>query len=156
MSTTHRYVPFLFCLASILLSACNTPKDNDFRDQFRWISGKWKGEYDGRTVIEQWSWEKHRFEGTSIEIEKGDTVLNETLFLEEHAGHSSYIAVLTERDPILFSGSHNISSNKWVFQNPEHDFPAQLVYQLLGDSALNISVHGPDGNGFSYQLVRTK
>ncbi len=146
-------------IAVVLFAGCEEPRKNQFRDEFRWISGKWKGEFDGRTVIETWSWEKHRFEGTGMEIEEGDTVFAERLYLEEHQDNYSYIAVLEGRPPILFAGSYDSEEKEWTFENPEHDFPSRILYQRQSDSTLVISIKGPrsaDNNGFSYTLKRTR
>ncbi|MEQ9186390.1 MAG: hypothetical protein RLP15_01565, partial [Cryomorphaceae bacterium] len=77
----------------VVLMGCSE-SGNAFRDQFRWLSGKWKGANDGIELIEQWKWNKSRFEGIAFEIKDGDTLLTEHLFLEEFNGIPGYVAIV--------------------------------------------------------------
>ena len=159
MARINMLASLLSVAVLVLLQGCEVSGDNRFRDQFRWIAGKWKGEYDGRTVIEKWSWKKHRYEGLGIELEREDTVFAERLYLEDHHGKSSYIAVLKDRPPVLFAGTAIKGQRAWEFENKEHDFPSRIIYELADDSTLVISILGPGGNGhngYSYTLKRSK
>jgi hypothetical protein len=148
---------FSVIAALVLLSACST-KNNSFRDQYRWLSGQWKGYNDGTTMIESWKWEKYRFEGTGVEIIGNDTVFSETMYIESFGDQAAYVVIIKDRSPIMF---HRVeeSENRLVFVNEHNDFPSQIIYQHESDTALTVSLMAkgrPDGAEVSYQMTRTK
>lgn len=141
----------------ILLTSCST-KNNAFRDQYRWLSGKWEGENKGTIMFENWKWEKHRFEGTAAEIVENDTVFSEHLFIEQFENKAAYIVVMKERSLILF---HQIEDElgRLVFVNEANDFPSKIIYQQDSENALTISLMAkgrPNQAEVSYQLSRIK
>ena len=38
------------------------------------------------------------------------------------------------------------------FENPEHDFPTQIIYEFINENRLFIKVRGADGKGFSFYM----
>jgi len=44
---------YILSIFLILLASCST-KNNAFRDQYRWLSGKWEGESKGTIMVENW------------------------------------------------------------------------------------------------------
>lgn len=131
-------------------------RDSDFRDQFRWLSGKWESRSGDTVKVEHWKWDKHRYVGMGYEMRGEDTVFKESFFLEQHGKHSSYVAVIPGQQPILFSGRQR--EGKWLFINAEHDFPSRLVYDPHNDSAIRISIvaHEDTMHPWSYELTRVK
>lgn len=148
-------VLFLCCIAF----ACSGRKDSAFRDQFRWLAGKWEGKNGDALLVEHWMWNKYRYEGFGYEINNsGDTTFREQLFLEEYAGVPSYVAVIPGQGPTLFAGQAG-TDNDWLFINGEHDFPSRIRYRLDADSTISISLMSriePLRPALSYQLNRTK
>lgn len=142
----------------VLVSTSCGPKENEFRDNFRWLSGKWSGVNDDIQIVEHWMWDKHRFEGTGYHIDDGDTVFKEFLFLEEYNGVAGFTIVFGESGPYTFALKQS-DGQVFVFQNQDHDFPSEIIYRLDSDSALTITLIG-NGNPIkeeqSYQLLRTK
>lgn len=150
---------FLWLIVPLILASCKQVENPEFRNQFRWLAGKWQGEHDGRQFIERWKWNRDHYEGLGIEMEQGDTVFEEQLFLRDIAGHSSYIAVLKEDPPVLFNGTFEKPEKQWVFENKEHEFPSRIIYRQLNDSTIRIFVLGPGNdtrNGYDYQLKRSR
>jgi hypothetical protein len=148
---------YILFISLIFLSACST-KNNAFRDQYRWLSGKWEGEDKGTIMFENWKWEKHRFEGTAAEIVMNDTVFSEHLFIEQFDNEAAYIVVMKERSPILF---HQIEDEmgRLVFVNEANDFPAKIIYQQDSENSLTISLMAkgrPNQAEVSYQMTRMK
>jgi hypothetical protein len=153
---SHRSVLLTILLAAMAFS-CG-PKENEFRDGFQWISGKWSGTLDDVEVVEHWMWNKHRFEGFGYHVSEGDTVFKEYLFLEEYQGIPGFTAVYGDNGPYTFAMKHS-DGQVFVFQNEDHDFPSKIIYQLDSDSALTITLIGngnPSKEEQSYQLLRTK
>lgn len=154
MRSTRR---LLFVVSILYLSACST-KNNAFRDQYRWLSGKWVGDNNGTMMIETWKWEKHRFEGTGLELKGNDTVFSETMFIESFDEHAAYVVVIKDRSPMMF---HRVeeTENRLVFLNENNDFPSQIIYQHDSDTALTISLMAKgsaDKAEVSYQMTRSK
>lgn len=151
------YNGLIIMLLITCLAGCST-KDNEFRDQYRWLSGKWKGERDGVVMLESWKWNKHRFEGFACEMNGDDTVFYEHLFLEEFEGRPCYIVVIEDREPVLF---HRVpgNTNELVFRNSEHDFPSIIQYKREEDTSISVSLmtrDKPEEAEISYQLRRFK
>lgn len=146
----------MVAFAAITMIGCDLNSDSGFRDQFRWISGKWKGQVADTVMVEQWKWNRHRFEGVGYEIWGDDTIFSQEIFLEPHGGFSSYVAVIPGQLPVMFSGHHR--GNSWIFINAEHDFPSRVVYVPEGDSLITVSIVDREDtlSGWSYSLRRVK
>lgn len=144
-------------ISILAISACSS-KNNEFRDQYRWLSGKWTGQRDDIKLFESWKWNKYRFEGYAYELQGDDTLFKEHLFLEDFEGRPSYIVVIKDREPLLF---HRVpgKENELIFQNQEHDFPSVIKYSHEADTTLTVSLmtrEKPTEAEISYQLKRTK
>ena len=151
--------PIILLVAFVLViaSGCG-PTENEFRDSFRWISGKWTTTESEIQKVENWMWNKHRFEGIGYHLKDGDTVFREFLFLEQYETQIGYSAVFGDNGPFTFPLSHS-DGQVFVFQNEDHDFPSQVIYRLDSDSSITITLIGngnPSKEEQSYQLVRTK
>lgn len=146
---------FFFVILLIANSSC-LRTDNSFRDRFRCISGKWEGKLGETTLIEQWKWNKNRFEGFAYSISNGDTVDTEFLFLQNFASKAGYTAVVNDKGPFTFALTKE-SPLECEFENPDHDFPSVIRYTVLGDTALGITLLSRDKlaeNTLSYRLKR--
>lgn len=146
-----------FILLTITIISCG-PTENEFRDNFRWISGKWSGTVEGIQIVEHWVWNKHRYEGAGYHLSGEDTIFKESLFLEKYASKTAYSVVFGDNGPYTFGLKHN-DGQVFVFQNPEHDFPSEVIYRLDSDSAITITLIGngdPVKEEQSYQLLRSK
>jgi len=142
-------------MTSLLGLGCSE-KDNAFRNQFRWLSGKWEGSNEGTELIEQWIWNKTRFEGQAFEIKGGDTLLVEDLFLDEYNGIPGYAAIVNGDGPFMFAFKGE-KDGVYEFQNEEHDFPSIIRYRYDSDSSITISLmskESPNEANLSYQLKR--
>lgn len=141
----------------LFLGACSG-KNNAFRNQYRWLSGKWIGKDGDKIIRENWKWEKYRFEGIGLEIVNGDTVFKEKLFIENFDSKPAYIVVLDDHNPMLF---HQIkdTSGKLIFVNDYNDFPDRIEYQQDSDTSMTITLLAKDhaNNGqISYKMRRLK
>jgi len=151
-------IRFVFLLAiSTLVSSCQMgEKNQEFRDQFRWLSGKWLGQNGSVVLTEQWRWNKTRFEGEGFEIEGGDTIFSEKIILQEIDGIPAYIVSIPIQGLVLYSGVTD-STNRWLFENKEHGFPSRIFYLQESDSSMIVSLEARDQpfrGEHSYQLKR--
>ena len=150
-----RCIAFLVILASVLGCKQNT-EIQSFRDQFRWLSGKWQGQNGSVILSEQWHWNKTRFEGEGYEVENGDTIFSEKIFLQPLDGMPAYVVSIPFQGLILYTGQKD-EKGRWMFENKEHGFPSRIFYVQESDSAIIISLEAR-GDSFrgehSYQLKR--
>lgn len=145
-----------YVILLIINSSCNIT-DNSFRDRFRWISGKWEGKLGETTIVEQWKWNKFRFEGHSYSIANGDTVDSELLFLQNFGSRAGYTVVVNDQGPFTFSLTKE-NPLECEFVNTDHDFPSLIRYTVLGDTALGIDLLPNDKvkeTSLSYRLKRS-
>lgn len=150
--------PIFLVIVMLAMAACSGRQNRPLREQFRWIAGQWKGQNGKVTLIERWKWNKYRYEGVGFELSGEDTLFREQLYIEDFGGQVGYVVVLPERPTRLFAPVA-ADSGRWVFENKEHDFPAQIIYATEGDSALTVSLLARDGafrGEHSYQLRRAK
>lgn len=150
-------INFSLIVTVAFLSACSA-KNNDFRDQYRWLSGKWVGDNHGRVMIESWKWEKYRFEGAAVEMEDNDTVFTETMYIESFGDQAAYVVVIKGKNPMMF---HRVeeTKNRLVFVNEHNVFPSKIIYQHESDTALTVSLmakENPNVAEISYQMTRSK
>ncbi len=140
-----RFIALL--LIAVIWFSCsqrNSPNKTTF-DSLGVIEGKWVMQFDGSSVMEQWvKVNDTLYSGKSYEITGSDTVVTETISLVCNESGIYYIpAVMDQNDglPVSFrlTGSEQ---EKFVFENPEHDFPTAITYEFLPGNALKASVSG--------------
>lgn len=139
-----RIITSLSALLLILAFTGCERSPNQFRDQYRWLSGKWVGKDGQSTVIEYWKWDKYRFEGKGFRIEEGDTTTTESLFISNYDGVIGYTALINNER--LFSFQKIQSQNdSLIFINNQNDFPKKLTYVLVTNNVLLIQLEGEIG-----------
>jgi hypothetical protein len=117
---------------------------DEFRDQYRWISGKWVGKDGESNVIEYWKWNKFRFEGKGFRTLDGDTTTTESLFISNYDGVIGYTALINHER--LYSFQKISSQNdSLIFVNNQNDFPKKITYALIQDDVLLIELEGEVG-----------
>ena len=47
-----------------------------------------------------------------------------------------------------------LKENEFSFENPKHDFPKKIQYNILTKNELFVSVLGENDKGFSYKLMK--
>lgn len=150
-------ITLVFFVLVLFAMGCKQ-KPTEFRDEFRWIAGKWQGKNGSVILMEQWKWNKTRYEGHGYEIEHGDTVFSERLYLQSFDGSYAYIAYLPKFGLTLFNARKE-ADGYWVFENKDHDFPSQIHYKADEDRSITISLFAkgePFRGEHSYQLERIK
>ncbi len=101
--------------------------------------------FDQSEVME--SWQKVNdtlMEGRSYEITGPDTVLSETVQLISNGDGVFYIPTVKDQNneqPVAFKLSSH-EGNKFVFENPKHDFPTSITYDFLEGNKLKATISG--------------
>lgn len=136
--------------------------NNKSLDSLSWILGSWEMAAGDGFFIE--AWEKSNdslFKGNAVQISNnGDTIFTEDITIERRANDVFYIPVVKDQNngsPILFKCTMK-SNTMAKFENPEHDFPQIITYQIKGDS-LVAEISGITEKVFhveSFPMIRRK
>ena len=104
--------------------------------------GKWKLNVNNSEVYEEWIMESEtELTGKSYSINNGEQDIGEVLFLKKYAGTWAYVAIPEGQNITLFK-LIKYSSNKFVFENEEHDFPQRIIYEFSDDDKLSVAIEG--------------
>ena len=129
-----------------------TEKRNDF-DKLQRLEGAWVFSTGNSEIVEKWrKLNDSLYYGESYEITGTDTILTEKIVIERTDSGVYYAPVAygqNQDKPVPFR-LDEVSGFKFIFINPEHDFPNRIVYDLDIEGELNASV-----SGYSAGQVRT-
>lgn len=102
----------------------------------KWLIGKWGQTSPQGTMVESWEIKNDStFEGATHFIVGTDTVFSETITLEQRGKEVNYIANVSNQNdgkPVAFKMT-SANEKKLVFENPAHDFPQKITYELKGN-----------------------
>lgn len=134
----------------ILISAAFSNKENSHAahmHSFDWLIGKWKIETKKGIIYEKWkSLNDSTLSGKSMLVKNatGDTVFLEKIQLVYRKNAYFYIPVAegqNNNQPVEFKlTSHD--ENSFVAENPEHDFPKRIMYNLITRDSIHAVVDG--------------
>ena len=145
-------------LLAILLSAiitCHAQTKKDL-SKLRWLAGTWQSTDNkpGETDTETWQiLSANAMTGTGITLKGKDTVFVEHLQLVVNGNNIYYMARVGKSTKAVPFKLTQLTASSFVCENPEHDFPKKISYQLVGDH-IKASISG-DGKTISYEFVRT-
>lgn len=106
------------------------------------LIGFWEGPLGGGTFIEKWEKRASDYlQGEGFWIRGGDTVLVENISIRKLGPHWAYIAIINNSAPTLFTATE-VKNNRWVFKNPEHDYPQEVGYELRNQDELEAWTDG--------------
>lgn len=122
--------------------AAQVPGEANSIENMAWLEGDWEGPFGGGIFHESWSLNRSGYlEGTGHLVANGDTIETEKLNIRLIHGHLSYIPKVNNSIPVLFV-LREVSENKWVFENREHDFPQRMTYIRESRDSLKVLVEG--------------
>lgn len=141
---------FVIISCIILVSAAFSNKENSNAadmHSFDWLIGKWKMETKKGIIYEKWkSSNDSTLSGKSMLVKNttGDTVFLEKIQLVYRNKEYFYIPVAegqNNNQPVEFKlTSHNETG--FVAENPEHDFPKRIIYNLITKDSIHAVVDG--------------
>src|SRR4030095_12760319 len=137
---------FGFILA---LTSCKSPVKENPLGELSGIAGDWKmsgsEDPDHDFLLESWTKVNDTlYAGKSYEVIKGDSTLTETIQLVATNGEIFYISTVSNQNnqqPVPFKLIKK-EGNTFIFENPEHDFPTTISYELKNDQEMNASIAG--------------
>jgi hypothetical protein len=156
MKVTFAVVWIFYTLILTLLS-CGTDKTNHagasknvvIINDFNWLVGTWKRETSKGMLFESWKMvDDSLLSGFSYGVTGSDTTLLETLSIENIKGDFFYIPVVEDNQGPVFFRLTEFDKNRYVFENPDHDYPQRIIYRKLGSDSLNARIEGTDEGKF--------
>jgi hypothetical protein len=137
----------LFIFFIIIFVSMANSQSNRKMEELLWIVDNWVNA-EGETVSYE-HWEKVNdslYEGGSETIKNGDTVFSEKLKILKENDDIFYVADVKHNPaPVYFKLTYS-GTNKAVFENPEHDFPRKITYEIENGN-LHAYIEGPSKKG---------
>jgi len=125
------------------------------QSQLSFLDGTWK--IDGKESFEIWVLQKDgNLKGSSFKIIEGKEKLLETLTITKEENDVIYTAtVLNQNDGESIGFTLNtLNDSTFSFENPHHDFPKKIIYQIKDPTELFIQVLGENDKGFSFTMFK--
>lgn len=152
-----RNILLLSILCTIGLASATQPKGNKTQsiNDIAWIVGHWQrtNVRPGTTAYEFWEKSSEKLlTGIGFSMKGSDTTFIEKLKIELKDGTLYYVADVRENaEPVYFKFTE-IHDNGFVSENPEHDFPKMISYELKdGVMTAVISDGGEKKMGFVFK-----
>ena len=152
----------LLFLILIGLNACNNPKHADFPTKFNsehWLLGSWTYLSGNDSIIEHWSYTDEELIGVNYRLKGSDSILNERMSIRFEEGEYIFEAKVENQnngEGVPFT-LKSYSENIFVVENKEHDFPQQIIYELINKDSCTASIAGKLNNEkrrIDFSLVR--
>lgn len=120
-----------------------------------WLAGAWVGARGASSLEERWSPPLGgAMLGVSRTVARGKMVAFEYLRVVERGAGLVYVAQPGGTPPTEFVLTE-ISAAKAVFENPRHDFPQRIVYELSAEGGLTASIgHAKGGKPQRFEFER--
>ncbi|MNK19563.1 hypothetical protein D3C87_377850 [compost metagenome] len=135
-------------IAILIIASLYASAQNPNLKTFDFLLGKWEMKTKTGKIVERWQKHRDSLTGTSHRFNtKGDSVLTESVVLKKIKGDWHYCVTGYEKDnegrtDFKLATSAN---NTFTFENKQHDFPQQIVYQNKGKDKLLAWIEGEIG-----------
>lgn len=143
-----------FITLVLIFSGLNLLAQNSI-SQIQWLAGTWTrtNAKPGRTGFEIWTKKSDtEITGRGINMRGTDTTFVEKLKIVAKDGKLFYVADVPENKGEVWFDITLASEKSIVCENPKHDFPKKIVYELDG-SNLKATISG-DGKSIDYFFKR--
>ena len=153
---TGLFLSLFFCQQLHAQAAANT-KHPDLAE-LDWLIGHWEFDAGRRVYHETWTKVgQNKLTGVGYAIAGTDTISSEKLEIVFEDGQINYVATVPHNPgPVRFR-LLDTGGPRWVFENPEHDFPQRITYLKKNAGYLQASIEGVnDGkkSGFTYYFAK--
>ncbi|MCW5911820.1 MAG: hypothetical protein KIT62_12135 [Cyclobacteriaceae bacterium] len=143
-------------LIFILMLAAGAELQAQSIKDLSWLTGTWNrtNVKAGRTAHERWVQTAEGLQGWGVNMNGADTTFVEKLKIISKDNKLYYVAdVPQNKEPTYFLIT-GITATTLVCENPQHDFPKKITYQLDGDK-LKATISG-NGKSIDYFFERKK
>lgn len=154
MILTRSISRWLFVLAVCVFSLQGVVKVFEIELDLSKLSGTWQNTKSPNTYEKWEASEEAILVGKGYKVAGGKEALLEELRILKAGGNWYYEATVSHNPaPVRFKLTSQ-EENKWVFENPEHDFPQKIVYEWLSDTELKAYVSaGQKGFEINFKKV---
>ncbi len=146
---------FLTLTVHVLTAQSTSKKTTDNFNKLKWIEGTWTrvNNESGQSGIEIWQKiSPHEFRGKGVTLKGSDTLFVEKLQLILKEDNIFYVSDVPENpNPVPFKLTE-LTSIGFAGENPQHDFPKKISYQLSG-KLLTATISG-DGKFIDYYFKK--
>jgi hypothetical protein len=126
--------------------------------KLEWLVGTWNRTNitrAGRSSNERWEKTADgQLKGIGVTLQSLDTIFIEKISLQLKEGAIYYVADVPENKEPVFFKLTEITNTGFVCENPGHDFPKKISYQVEGHK-LKAQISG-DGKSVDYIFERAK
>jgi hypothetical protein len=132
----------------ILISFKQEQNSKKIFQQLNALQGTWRMETSSGALYESWTNTNDTLmQSNSYKLKEKDTVLLEQVSLQHTKDGIFYIPVVKENNmkPVSFKLTSN-NNNLFVFENPLHDFPKRIVYEIVSADSLHAYIDGGPAN----------
>lgn len=116
--------------------------------------GTWRLDEEGRNYTETWVLDGDRLDGSAVELVGTDTVFYEEMTVFER-GEDGWVLGVTVADQnnssTVFFRLLEFRKDYFQFENPNHDFPKRIIYEMKGSDRMEARV---DGGEEGEQILR--
>ncbi|CAN5768761.1 hypothetical protein BH11BAC3_BH11BAC3_04770 [soil metagenome] len=155
-------IKFLISVIAIFMFSSFLMFPEKAQDPFRQLNkleGTWMMK-TGKGIIGE-SWKKindRTLQCKGFMIKEGDTINTENVQLIKNKEGIFYIPTVTNQNnqqPVTFQLTSS-ANNEFVFENPQHDFPKRVVYQLISNDSLIAWIDGGNEQAGSRKMFNYK
>lgn len=138
-------ITFIFLLLAIFSCKKEHTLEKDKIKSANWLLGKWETKTANGNLSESWKKSNDStFLGESFFIKGNDTLHFETIILQERGEELFYSTTVKGQNnnkAVTFKVS-NETENQLVFENPKHDYPQKITYNLIKKDSLLAVISG--------------
>src|SRR5690606_16611405 len=159
---TLRFPRYVLLAALAILTAsilALTPSDPVFKKL--WIlEGLWRMDAGKGPISEEWSkTDDNTLSGRSFNVNGSDTVVWERIHLAQDADGIGYTVTGPNGNKAVRFQLTEHGDNRFLFENPEHDFPQRIIYTVITADSVVARIEGlskgkPAGSNFYFRRVR--
>lgn len=148
------HVMKIIILLAAIASSTVVFGQNDI-SRIEWLTGTWTrtNTKPGRAGAEVWTKKStNELTGRGVSLKGTDTTFVEKLKIVAKDGKLFYVADVPQNNTETWFEFTSVSDKSFVCENPKHDFPKKIVYEIDG-SNLKATISG-DGKSMDYLFVR--
>lgn len=144
----NSFLLFLYLISHCLLHA----QDSNARfKQLESLQGTWSMQTKRGIIYESWIKSSDTsFAGKSFRVVNTDTLLLEEVRLVKRGNDILYIPTVRDQNnqqPVIFK-LLPVENETFTFDNPLHDFPQRVIYELPKNGALHARIEGMDKGSY--------
>lgn len=133
-------ITLVFTIAIILMAFATKQDTGSFKKLYA-LEGTWvMKSKKGNTMGESWVKVNDDYlQNKGFYVKGNDTVVTERVALRKTKNEINYISTVEDQNnkqPIAFKLTSS-ENNVFVFENPEHDFPKRIVYELISADSIH-------------------